>query len=171
MADVQSQGDREVLQSPPDDGGASAATKDDAFQSQTGGSHILYRPLPDGYFIRLLELAPGSGDDMISGRLFVTELKHAPEYEAISYVWGSHHTTVPIVCNGHRIHITVNLANALSRVRYLDRPRILWADAICSYSDRSSIKHLRNLRYLIPHLEEPNHDPFRAQKILGTKVK
>jgi hypothetical protein len=38
----------------------------------------------------------------------------------------------------------------------------IWIDAICIYSDRSSIKHLRNLRSLIQYLKEPNQDLFRS---------
>jgi hypothetical protein len=33
-------------------------------------------------------------------------------------------------------------------------------------SNRSSIKHLRNLRRLIPHVEEPIQDPFRSTENL-----
>jgi hypothetical protein len=41
------------------------------------------------------------------------------------------------------------------RNKYMVNPggwRCFWIDAICTYSDRSSIKHLRNLRCLFPRL-------------------
>lgn len=54
--------------------------------------------------------------------------------------------------------ITRNLEAALRHISYQDRPRILWVDAVCVYSDRSRMKHLGNLRCLFPHREEPNRD-------------
>jgi Heterokaryon incompatibility protein (HET) len=91
----------------------------------------LYLPLLEAQIIRLIELAPGTENDVVVLRLFVAELEHCPEYEAISYVWGDPEDTMPIVCNGRRLDITVNLHAALKRVRHNDRPRTLWADAIC----------------------------------------
>jgi hypothetical protein len=38
---------------------------------------------------------------------------------------------VDIICNGQAVRITLNLAEALQRVRHTDRPRSVWADAIC----------------------------------------
>lgn len=110
-------------------------------------------------------------------------------YVALSYVWGDTSNLVPILCNGNSIAITPNLHSALLRLRdaLTDQGRPLgriatfdelgsdvcpiWIDSLCSYSHRTRIKPLRNLRYLILHLEEPNQDPFGAQKILGTKVR
>lgn len=64
-------------------------------------------------------------------RLFIVELEHAPEYEAISYAWGDPENTMPIFCNGRELGVTVNLIDAFVRVRHPDRPRTLWADAVC----------------------------------------
>jgi Heterokaryon incompatibility protein (HET) len=91
----------------------------------------LYFPLPEGRYTRLLELAPGVQMDPIVVSMFVVALNEAPDYAALSYVWGAPGATMSIVCNGIRIVITVNLGAALQRVRHSDRPRILWADAIC----------------------------------------
>ena len=131
MSDPQSQGSRDPLQ-------LSGQTRDSARpgaplkRSQTGGfNQPLYFPLIEAQVIRLVELAPGAPSDPVVIRLFITELEHHPEYEALSYVWGDPKSTVPILCNGRTFDITVNLNAAFVRVRHSDRPRILWADAVC----------------------------------------
>jgi len=97
-----------------------------------GTDQPLYLPLIQGQIIRLLELKPGAWDDPVSARLFIAELQHAPEYDAISYVWGDVSKTVPMICNGRTLHITQNLNAAFKRVRLIDQPRIVWADAVCA---------------------------------------
>ncbi|KAG7289929.1 hypothetical protein NEMBOFW57_006306 [Staphylotrichum longicolle] len=94
----------------------------------------IYRPLPDGYYIRLLTLTPGQKTDPISVTLTVTDLDSAPPFEALSYVWGkidSPADLVPITCDGHPFGVTPNLAAALRRIRGRSDTRLLWADAIC----------------------------------------
>jgi hypothetical protein len=99
------------------------------------GSHqTLYFPLLEAQVIRLLELSPGAWNDPVSIRLFIAELQHTPEYEAISYVWGDPSKTVPILCNGRKLNVTLNLNAAFKRIRLTDRPRIVWADAVCNFS-------------------------------------
>jgi hypothetical protein len=96
-----------------------------------GSNQPLYLPLGEAQVIRLAELAPGTRNDPVVIRLFMVELEHAPEYEAISYLWGDPQNTMPICCNGREMDVTVNLNAAFVRVRHPDRPRTLWADAVC----------------------------------------
>jgi hypothetical protein len=91
----------------------------------------LYFPLLKGKVIRLVELARGSWNEPVSIRLFIAELQHAPEYDALSYVWGNPPGTSSIQCNGRRFNITLNLSLALKRIRFPDHPRIVWIDAVC----------------------------------------
>jgi hypothetical protein len=91
----------------------------------------LYTELLRGFTVRLIELEEGEPESEISIRLLIAELDYAPQFEAISYVWGDHNNRVPISCNGRELNVTVNLHAALRRIRYTDRPRILWVDAIC----------------------------------------
>jgi hypothetical protein len=107
----------------------------------------LYLPLVEAQIIRLVELKPGDQNDPIILRLFVAELEHAPEYEAISYVWGDPKNTLPVLCNGRRLDITVNLRAAFIRVRLTDRPRILWADAIC-INQRNVIERSHHVSFM-----------------------
>jgi hypothetical protein len=74
-----------------------------------GSNQPLYFPLVEAQIIRLVELAPGARDAPVVIRLFIAELEHHPEYDAISYVWGNPEDTLPILCNGRSFDITVNL--------------------------------------------------------------
>jgi hypothetical protein len=91
----------------------------------------IYSELPFGRYIRLLYLDLGAGDDPITARLSTFALTEAPPYEALSYVWGHSGDHKPIEVNNNTVLVTTNLRAALARVRYADRPRVVWADAIC----------------------------------------
>lgn len=97
--------------------------------------------------IRLIELVPGGSLESIKCNLHKINLKDHPQYEAISYCWGTSPPSIPITCNGSRLEITESLHSALRRLRYEHGCRILWADQICIYLDRSRIKYRRNLRF------------------------
>jgi hypothetical protein len=113
--------------------------------------------------IRLLEVEPGVGDDIL-----ICKLKHvsllenpAPIYETISYCWGAPRDLASIQLDGRVASVTPSSEAAVRRMRLCDEPRVLWIDAICinqsSTSERSeqvaimsSIYSLarRNLVYL-----------------------
>jgi hypothetical protein len=77
-------------------------------------------------------IEPGRDQDRIVCRLQLCNIRQGPpEYEALSYVWGTSKERVDIICNGQAIKITRNLGEALQRVRLGDRPRLIWADALC----------------------------------------
>jgi Heterokaryon incompatibility protein (HET) len=62
----------------------------------------------------------------------VVELDEAPEFQALSYVWGSPDDPVDIVCENKVVSVTQNLHRALLRLRhacYLIRR--VWIDALC----------------------------------------
>jgi hypothetical protein len=117
----------------------------------------LYLPLPSSQSIRLLTILPGERGETIQSTLETVNLKTAPPYEALSYVWGPLEPGVEIVCNHQVIRVTPNLGTALQRLRYVARTvpqrnslvkfwprskenipqeklgkRIVWIDAICS---------------------------------------
>ncbi|KAN0114672.1 HET domain containing protein [Hyaloscypha variabilis] len=81
--------------------------------------------------IRLVFLNAGQRKDEITAILMVTSLRWAPEFEALSYVWGDPLITRPIQLNGQPFQVTENLEAALRRLRHIDRVRIMWIDAIC----------------------------------------
>ena len=109
--------------------------------------------------IRLMTLLPGRFKDDISITMETVVLtkEHTPQYEALSYVWGSPENPVDIsvkAWNPERsnllpslalsrrrslveasmhgtISVTQNLATALPYLRKEDKLRVLWIDAIC----------------------------------------
>ncbi|KAJ4983509.1 heterokaryon incompatibility protein [Stagonosporopsis vannaccii] len=105
-------------------------------------AHCRYDKLEKGQ-IRLLKLQPGCGSnrlvctlqtvdllayDDISATSSITDFER---YEALSYVWGDAHLTTEIDCDGQKMHVTKNLADALQAFRHESLVRILWADALC----------------------------------------
>lgn len=97
-----------------------------------------YSPLDENnQEIRLLTLLPGKWQSAIQLRLEATTFTedHVPQYEAVSYAWGSTEDPVNVVIisnSGQSIlPITQNLAQSLPYLRYEDKPRVLWVDAIC----------------------------------------
>ncbi|KUJ13377.1 HET-domain-containing protein [Mollisia scopiformis] len=87
--------------------------------------------LPSPSYIRILELQPGEGTSSLKCKLFSVERKYAPPYEAISYAWGRSTDTKVIYCDGKKLRVTVNLRDALWRVRDPAEWKLLWADAVC----------------------------------------
>ncbi|CAF9937775.1 hypothetical protein IMSHALPRED_000541 [Imshaugia aleurites] len=111
--------------------------------------------------IRLLTLLPGPPEAAIRITIDVVVLtKHKiPQFEAVSYAWGSTESTVNIFIDEKNrkrrkflnyllqrpaikkseatrvtsfiLSVTRNLATALRYLRYGDRARVLWIDAIC----------------------------------------
>ena len=81
--------------------------------------------------IRLLTLLRGKNAQPIHCRLEVVLLDSAPEYEALSYVWGNPDVTKPIQVNDRLAEVTTNLEAALRHLRIEDSDRTLWVDAVC----------------------------------------
>jgi hypothetical protein len=81
--------------------------------------------------IRLLGLLPGSRSDPIVCSLNHARLSERPKYEALSYMWGPETHEKTMIINSDNREIRENLWAALSHLRYTNRSRILWVDAIC----------------------------------------
>jgi hypothetical protein len=90
-----------------------------------------HEPIDAATDIRLLELHAGCQGDAIRCSLIGVDINKAGEYEALSYAWGSLTDLRVIECDHGALEVTVSLDTALRRLRQLDRPRIMWADAIC----------------------------------------
>ncbi|KAF4626530.1 hypothetical protein G7Y89_g11629 [Cudoniella acicularis] len=94
-------------------------------------NHFTYSPLEEDRQFRLLRLEPGQDTDPLSCELFDHSLDEAPNYDALSYTWGSNHPLYEIRCGGHNFQVTKNLHEALCRFRCRDKVRVMWIDAIC----------------------------------------
>lgn len=92
--------------------------------------------------IRIVILSPSIElDDPIQCDLREIQLGSSSQettpYEALSYVGGGRRGEHPIQCNGCRVDVTKKCLEALRHLRYPNRERVLWIDAICI--DQSSI--------------------------------
>lgn len=91
--------------------------------------------------IRLLEIYPSTDTNHdLECRLFRVKLDtiQLHPYEALSYVWGDKEIRADIACNGQMVSVTINLFDALRRLRLPHKPRVIWADAICIDQDNDS---------------------------------
>jgi len=93
---------------------------------------------PSRIEIRLIELLPAEREsDEIHINIKHAVLSDNPEYEALSYCWGSRTDGARIACDSGYIEVMRNLALALRRLRpklapdASASPRTIWADAIC----------------------------------------
>ena len=96
-----------------------------------GHKNQIYQSLTARDETRLLILEPGQNTDQISCGLLNVSLTWRARYEALSYTWGDPKSTKPVMCSGKNIDVTTNLHSALHHLRYPDRQRILWVDALC----------------------------------------
>ena len=80
--------------------------------------------------IRVIEILPGSGVDMVYCNIKHVQLASNPNYEALSYCWGDPTPNHYVYCDGKPLAIATNLYLALHRLRHRSETRTLWADAI-----------------------------------------
>lgn len=92
---------------------------------------VRYTALDSSDEIRCLQVEPGEHNDPITCTLQTLRLADNPQFEAISYVWGSDPRNQAITCDGRRLHITPNLRDALRQSRLRNRQCLLWVDLVC----------------------------------------
>ncbi|KAI4183083.1 MAG: hypothetical protein L6R41_005596 [Letrouitia leprolyta] len=109
-----------------------------------------YQPLKKNTTkIRLLTLLPGQFNDPIRITIEKKDLNKKQAFEALSYTWGSASDPLEVIVetrsSGYDLSrvkrwtrveftslpVTRNLFEALQHLRYTDRSRVLWIDAIC----------------------------------------
>lgn len=104
--------------------------------------------------LRLLILHPAlSLEAPLCGELLCGELHPRREsevrntYEALSYAWGAEDSEQFLYVDSRPLKIRCNLRDALRRLRFNDRPRTLWVDAICinQKDDREKTVQVREM--------------------------
>lgn len=137
-----------------------------------------YKPLNTGVQeIRLLIVESGGSQNIVQCALKHVSLldQPVPEYETISYCWGSPTDPSFIELDGHVVQVPANTEAAVRRMRLVDKPRILWIDAICidqgSLAERSEQVMLMPTIYLagkrnLVYLGQP--DDGRAKQALNS---
>lgn len=92
-------------------------------------------PLNHNDNIRLIRLSPRADPQEITRQIAV-ELKavpfqQAPQYTALSYVWGPPQDTRTIHISGHPVQVRANLWDFLSNISQSDSVEYIWVDALC----------------------------------------
>jgi Heterokaryon incompatibility protein (HET) len=101
--------------------------------------------------IRLLVIQPcDNPKKVIKGKIVHANLESNFKYEALSYTWGGSNDTKTIFLDGKSHQVRENLELALRRLRLKQKPRIVWADAICiNQNDTLERNHQVNQMALI----------------------
>ncbi|KAF2445504.1 HET-domain-containing protein, partial [Karstenula rhodostoma CBS 690.94] len=99
----------------------------------------IYEPLPhdsEQQYIRTCTLYPGTGNEPVQVELQPHRVGSDDiPYEAVSWVWGNPLNSTTLLYKGQNISIRKSLEDALRVFRYVDRPRVLWVDALCINQD------------------------------------
>jgi hypothetical protein len=90
----------------------------------------IYNKLADRS-IRLLDLYPGEPNSPLQGSLRTAILDPPEFYEALSYTWGAPETAAFLHVETGSVPLTLNLVQALLRLRRKDTIRTIWIDQIC----------------------------------------
>ena len=81
--------------------------------------------------IRLLHLGSGCCSTPLKAYLASYRLGDHCSYDALSYAWGESGLTELLLVDNQEFKISKNLHTILLHLRYPDRIRTLWIDAIC----------------------------------------
>ena len=87
--------------------------------------------LPQGDFIRILDLKNGDLDSPLEFCFQLAHLNDHPPYEALSYTWGLLGDSATVLFQGLQISIPSNLRDALRMLRKPNSNRVVWADSLC----------------------------------------
>jgi hypothetical protein len=101
---------------------------------QTSKPSVYAQSQLTGRMIRLLFISPSSDPHrQLECHCCPYEIDDAPQYEALSYVWGGADpaSNVTILFNDEETTIGSGLAEALTRLRRTNETRIVWADGLC----------------------------------------
>ncbi|KAE8442775.1 hypothetical protein EG329_002863 [Mollisiaceae sp. DMI_Dod_QoI] len=90
----------------------------------------VYRKRLTSSEIRLIEVHPGGEPSAVQCSTFIVPKGDLPDYEALSYVWGSQDDPKTIILDDVAWHVTPNLYCALLHLHFSDRSRIIWIDAL-----------------------------------------
>ncbi len=103
------------------------------FQRIYSKNEYKYSALPaDVAAIRLLTILPSKRHSAaVECTTSVALLNESPDYEALSYTWGDASNWRLILLDEQYIKVTYSLHSALKYLRDREKPRVVWADAVC----------------------------------------
>src|SRR2546423_3393052 len=91
--------------------------------------------------LRLVNLLPGDKDDPLRLESHSYDLLGAPEYETVSYCWGSEKSDDKVFIDDRLSEIFSNLHGALQVLRLDDEPRTLWIDYFCANVEDERVRN------------------------------
>jgi len=100
---------------------------------------IRYKPLSHPSSIRLIVLEPGLQSQRISCHFLESSLNSQP-YEALFYEWGDDVPADMIFVDNFEVKICRNLHEALQHLRWEDKHKVIWIDALCIDQDNPKEK-------------------------------
>ena len=105
-------------------------------QSLAASTEYIYKSLESPSNFRVLGIEPGIYGSDIHCSLREVQSGHGTIYTTISYVWGEPKFPCKVFCtdsdnNIGVLRVTENLHAALQKIRQVDQPMTVWADAIC----------------------------------------
>src|ERR1700712_2482196 len=109
----------------------------------SGTNQFYYQPISKPLEFRILHLLPGKTRNGLRCELQSAQLDSPPSYEALSYTWGDPKAKETILCNGKKLEIGKSLSSALHTLRYTDRKRTLWIDAVCINQEDKQEKNIQ----------------------------
>ncbi|KAI3324074.1 heterokaryon incompatibility protein-domain-containing protein [Xylariaceae sp. AK1471] len=115
-----------------------------------------YQPLQNDESIRILTLDPGQRGDPLTGTLEHVAIDRLGTFEALSYVWadlGPPDSAYDILIrdgDGNKRWLALrggSIFAALNELRFLDRPRRIWADQCCINQD-DQVERSQQLQFM-----------------------
>ncbi len=94
----------------------------------------IYHPLPEGNYIRLLDIKAAFWSSELIGTFKIISLDdYTDEYKAISYAWGDATPVAQLKLSDgqHSLPLSQTLHDLFGALRRNDRKFILWIDALC----------------------------------------
>ncbi|KIW00951.1 uncharacterized protein PV09_07477 [Verruconis gallopava] len=128
--------------------------------------------------IRLLEILPGEPQEWISINILTVSLASASQrqYTALSYAWGEREYSAHLTVAGDKVFsVSRHVESALKKLRYRDRHRLVWIDAlsICQSDPEERGRQVLLMRDIytgaqevIVWLGESDHSGSRAFQLL-----
>lgn len=117
-------------------------------QLPTDTNNILPKALGPSQIHQIKILRARNPKEIFDCELLYLERAEAPSCNALSYVLGDLTDRNDIVCSGRLVRVMKNLRDALVRIRRPDFDILVWADALCIYSDQTRKDRLKFLRFL-----------------------
>lgn len=81
--------------------------------------------------IRLLQILPGHQQSAIEAKLESVSLNEKPQFNVLSYAWGSSDEQKSILIQDHEFSVSNHLYQCLVNLRLESEPLFIWIDAIC----------------------------------------